>query len=98
MAYYFMYNDNVISDSFLVTDIKRSLLPSKDIQTLEIMSRDGKWVCRGDSGNVVDVICGKEFIDYSEGKARYNSTNFTRYGYFLLCVIVYKSKNQCTAL
>lgn len=42
MTYYFMYNDNVISDSFLVTSIKRSLLPSKDIQTLEVMSRDGK--------------------------------------------------------
>ena len=42
MEYYFMFNDNIISDIFLVTNIEKPLVPSKDIQTLDVLSRDGK--------------------------------------------------------
>lgn len=42
MEYYFMFNDNIISDIFLVTNIEKPLAPSKDIQTLDVLSRDGK--------------------------------------------------------
>lgn len=42
MDYYFMFNDNIISDIFLVTNIEKPLMPSKDIQTLDVLSRDGK--------------------------------------------------------
>lgn len=42
MENYFMFNDNIISDIFLVTKIEKPLIPSKDIQTLDVLSRDGK--------------------------------------------------------
>ena len=42
MDYYFMFNDNIISDIFLVTNIEKPLMPSKDVQTLDVLSRDGK--------------------------------------------------------
>ena len=52
-----------VADSYDYWGFLEEIVPSlKDI----IMSRDGKWVCRGDSGDVVDVICGKIIPDYSE--------------------------------
>ena len=43
MENYFMFNDNIISDIFLVTKIEKPLMPSKDIQTLDVLSREGKY-------------------------------------------------------
>ena len=52
-----------VADSYDYWGFLENILPTlKDI----IMSRDGKYVVRPDSGDVVDVICGKQFIDYSE--------------------------------
>ena len=39
---YFMFNQSEISDSYLVTNITRVLLPKKKIDTLDIASRDGE--------------------------------------------------------
>lgn len=47
-----------VADSFDYYGMLECVLPSlKD----EILSRDGKFVVRGDSGNPVDVICGDKF-------------------------------------
>lgn len=54
MEYYFMFNDNIISDIFLVTNIEKPLMPSKDIQTLDVLSRDGK-VFNGSKYASIDI-------------------------------------------
>lgn len=52
-----------VADSYDYWGFLEHIIPTlKDI----IMSRDGKYVVRPDSGNVIDVICGKQFPDYSE--------------------------------
>mgnify|MGYP002515149558 CR=1 FL=1 len=52
-----------VADSYDYWGFLENILPTlKDI----IMSRDGKYVVRPDSGNVIDVICGKIIPDYSE--------------------------------
>lgn len=54
MEYYFMFNENIISDIFLVTNIDKPLMPSKDIQTLDVLSRDGK-VFNGSKYASIDI-------------------------------------------
>ena len=54
MENYFMFNDNIISDIFLVTKIEKPLMPSKDIQTLDVLSRDGK-VFNGSKYASIDI-------------------------------------------
>lgn len=54
MEYYFMFNDNIISDIFLVTNIEKPLMPSKDVQTLDVLSRDGK-VFNGSKYAPIDI-------------------------------------------
>ena len=54
MEYYFMFNENIISDIFLVTNIEKPLMPSKDIQTLDVLSRDGK-VFNGSKYAPIDI-------------------------------------------
>lgn len=52
-----------VADSYDYWGFLEHIIPTlKDI----IMSRDGKYVVRPDSGNVIDVICGKQFPDYSD--------------------------------
>ena len=61
-----------VGDSFDYFGFLENILPSlKD----EVMSRDGKFVVRGDSGNPVDVICGSftvepEFVFETEEDAK----------------------------
>ena len=42
MKNYFMYDNNIISDAFLVVDITQTLLPDRNIEVLDILSRDGQ--------------------------------------------------------
>lgn len=65
-----------VADSYDYWGFLEEIVPSlKDI----IMSRDGKWVCRGDSGDVVDVICGKQIPDYSNEPSLHSA--LTKYSY-----------------
>lgn len=59
-----------VADSYDYWGFLEHILPTlKDT----IMSRDGKYVVRPDSGNVIDVICGKEFTDYSDEPTLYSA-------------------------
>lgn len=42
MKNYFMYDNNIISDAFLVVEITQTLLPDRNIEVLDILSRDGQ--------------------------------------------------------
>ena len=65
-----------VADSYDYWGFLEEIVPLlKDI----IMSRDGKWVCRGDSGDVVDVICGKQIPDYSNEPSLHSA--LTKYSY-----------------
>lgn len=42
MKNYLVYDNNIISDAFLVVDITQTLLPDRNIEVLDILSRDGQ--------------------------------------------------------
>lgn len=54
---------SVVSDTWDYFGTLTQILP--ELKT-KIMKRDGKLVIRPDSGNPIDIICGKPFIDASE--------------------------------
>lgn len=55
---------SIVSDTFDLWKLITEYLPE---HKEEIMGRDGKLVIRPDSGNPVDIICGKGMIDNEEG-------------------------------
>jgi nicotinamide phosphoribosyltransferase len=54
---------SIVSDTFDLWKLITEYLPANKEQ---IMSRDGKLVIRPDSGDPVDIICGKMFTDSSD--------------------------------
>lgn len=54
---------SIVSDTFDLWKLITEYLPANKEQ---IMSRDGKLVIRPDSGDPVDIICGKMFADSSD--------------------------------
>ena len=61
---------SVVSDGFDYWKMITKTLPKfKD----RIMAREGKYVVRPDSGDPVDIICGKEIQDITEDFNKYNS-------------------------
>jgi nicotinamide phosphoribosyltransferase len=59
---------SVVSDTFDLWQVLTQILPRLKP---EIMSRDGRVVIRPDSGDPVDIICGKvipKFIDFTEAE------------------------------
>lgn len=54
---------SVVSDTWDYFGTLTKILPNLKS---DIMNRDGKLVIRPDSGNPIDIICGKPFIDVSE--------------------------------
>lgn len=65
-----------VADSYDYWGFLENILPTlKDT----IMSRNGKYVVRPDSGNVVDVICGKQIPDYSNEPSLHSA--LTKYSY-----------------
>lgn len=71
MEYYFMFNDNIISDIFLVTNIEKPLMPSKDIQTLDVLSRDGK-IFNGSKYASIDIDVSILVSGETEAELRLN--------------------------
>lgn len=69
MSYYFKYNNTIISDSYIVTDIVKSALPKKIVDTIDIASRDGKLFngCKYDSleYKIELVIEGTDEFNYT---------------------------------
>lgn len=71
---------SLVSDSFDLWRVLTDYLPKlKDL----IMSRDGKLVIRPDSGNPVDIICGKlpDYLDFDNLNEDSNYESFSHFIY-----------------
>ena len=56
---------SVVSDTWNLWDVLTKFLPELKE---EILARDGKLVIRPDSGDPVDIICGNQYINFSDKK------------------------------
>ena len=83
MNYYLKYNETVLSDEYIVTNITKNTLPKKVVDTIDIASRDGKVFngCKYDSleYKVELLIKGVDEYDYEVLKKDLKDVLLVRY-------------------
>lgn len=83
MSYYLKYNETVLSDEYIVTNITKNMLPKKVVDIIDIASRDGKLFngCKYDSleYKVELVIKGVDEYDYAVLKKDLKDVLLVRY-------------------